>query len=490
MEEEQTIELRELAVILIANIRKMAIITSICIIFAGIYLVFVSPTYQSETLLRIKQDQGIGSSLLDAMPGGSSSATQQRMSTYAEILKSRSVVVPVIKATEEENEKGFYPSYNGYIGRINTLPFKNTEILKLTVTSESPEQAQLVSEKLVESFLLRLSNLARTERKVTKNFIEERMQASKVEMLTNEEKLLKYKEKVHIITPDAQVTALGQRVELVDTQIAKTKLEIATSQATVEALNKQLGDNKNAVASSAITDSFSKQLSELELQKIEGLTKYTDKHPMMKKVDEKIAATRQQLQLEYDKIAAMKAPAANPIYQQMLGSKLTSAARIEIGRAKLIALDKLAKENDKKIEKLSKIEQGYLQVSRNAKVSQEIYIMLAKRLEEAKVAEVMVPNDVQVIDTPTLATAPIKPRKGLTLVLATILGFIISCGYVITIELMRRKIRTQEDVEHYLGVPVIGIIPNENSVEEAQDKYANKKNKNKYGFLNKLGGLF
>jgi uncharacterized protein involved in exopolysaccharide biosynthesis len=484
VEEEQTIELRELLAMLLTNIKKIASITVICIIFAGIYLLVVSPTYQSETLLRIKQDQGIGSSLLDAMPGGNTSATQQRMSTYAEILKSRSVVEPVIKATEEVNEKGMYPSYDGYIKSVNTLPFKNTEILKLTVNAKSPEKAQLVAAKLVDSFLLRLSDLSRTEKKVTKNFVEERMLAAKKEMLENEDKLLKYKEKVHIITPDAQVAALGQRVELVDTQIAKTKLEIATSKATVEALNKQLGDNKNAVASSAITDSFSKQLSDLELQKIEGLTKYTEKHPLMKRLDEKIAATKEQLQLEYDKIAAMKAPAANPIYQQMLGSKLQNAANIQIAKAKLTALDKLAKENDKKIEKLSKVEQGYLQVSRNAKVSQEIYIMLAKRLEEAKVAEVMVPNDVQVIDTPTLATAPIKPRKALTLVLAAILGLVISCGYVVINELMHRKIRTQEDIENYLGIPVLGVIPNEDSLEKA------KKKKNKKGILNKLGGLF
>ena len=41
--------------------------------------------------------------------------------------------------------------------------------------------------------------------------------------------------------------------------------------------------------------------------------------------------------------------------------------------------------------------------------------MLSTRLEEAKVAEVMVPNEVQIVDAPTLPEKAIAPRKVLIL---------------------------------------------------------------------------
>ena len=61
---------------------------------------------------------------------GNAMATKQLMSTYAEILKSRSVVVPVIEATEEANDDGKYPRYEDYLqSRVTTNPFKDTEIM-------------------------------------------------------------------------------------------------------------------------------------------------------------------------------------------------------------------------------------------------------------------------------------------------------------------------------------------------------------------------
>ena len=89
------------------------------------------------------------------------------------------------------------------------------------------------------------------------------------------------------------------------------------------------------------------------------------------------------------------------------------------------------KKNADEIAKLPQTQQGYLQVKRDADVAQEIYVMLAKRLEEAKVAEVMVPTEVQVVDEATLPDKPIKPRKLLTLVLALFLGLFGGTGYTI-----------------------------------------------------------
>lgn len=150
--EETTIDLREVLDIILRNIKLIGKITIGCIILAVLYLLIASPVYESESLLRIKQQQGLGSSLLDVATGGSSQMTQQQMSTYAEILKSRSVVIPVIEKTEEK-EDDKYPEYETYVkDRITTVPFKNTEILKVSVTAKTPENAQQANKLLVEGF--------------------------------------------------------------------------------------------------------------------------------------------------------------------------------------------------------------------------------------------------------------------------------------------------------------------------------------------------
>ena len=61
MEEEITIDLRELAHIVQKNARFIAKVTGGCIAVAGLYLLIASPVYESDSLLRIKQPKGIGS---------------------------------------------------------------------------------------------------------------------------------------------------------------------------------------------------------------------------------------------------------------------------------------------------------------------------------------------------------------------------------------------------------------------------------------------
>ncbi len=95
--------------------------------------------------------------------------------------------------------------------------------------------------------------------------------------------------------------------------------------------------------------------------------------------------------------------------------------------------------------------------------------MLAKRLEEAKVAEVSISRDVAIVDEADLPTAPIAPRKGRTVALGFLLGLLASSAYVVARGLMNRTIKSSEDVEKYLGIPVLGQIPSVESLNEAKE---------------------
>ena len=148
-DQEYTIDLMEVVGIISENRKPIAKITGVFIALAIVYLLIASPVYESEALLRIKQQQGIGQSLLDAATGGNVAMNQRQMSTYAEILKSRSVIIPVIEATETQNKDGKYPGYVGYVGRITTAPFKDTDILSVKMKANEPGKAQKANQALL-----------------------------------------------------------------------------------------------------------------------------------------------------------------------------------------------------------------------------------------------------------------------------------------------------------------------------------------------------
>ena len=54
---------------------------------------------------------------------------------------------------------------------------------------------------------------------------------------------------------------------------------------------------------------------------------------------------------------------------------------------------------------------------------------------------------------------PIKPKKALNVAIAFFLGLMASVGLTFIIEYMDSTIKTEEDINKYLELPVIGIIP-------------------------------
>lgn len=467
---EQEIDLRELWQIVRTNQKTIAKITGAFLGVAVAYLIIVPNTYQSTALLRIKQERGLSSSIMEQLPMGNAQLTKQQMNTNAEILKSRHVVIPVIEQTEEEKD-GKYPRYEDYVkGHIVTKPYKDTEILEVDVTGKTPEKAQEANQLLVQGFLDRLTELSHAESSATREFLEQRVKSSKKELDDAETKLKNYQVKHKIFSTDNQMKSLAERITELDKVKAQNKLDMETAQAALGSINSQLSGAGASIADSPSIQQAKSKLVDLEAQKAGYVGKYTNENPKMKEINRQISSARSSLRREISAIVAQKAPSSSAVQQKLLTDKFTNEAMIAVAQGKNDAIDQLEKKNADEIAKLPQTQQGYLQVKRDADVAQEIYVMLAKRLEEAKVAEAMVPTEVQVVDEATLPEKPIKPRKLLTLVLALFLGLFGGTGYTIARTLLNRKIRTAADVEQYLELPVLGVIPEARSASDKKEE--------------------
>lgn len=466
---EQEIDLLELWQILNNNRKRIAAITGGVLVLAGAYLLIASPTYQSTSLLRMKQDKGLSDSILSQMPLGNTQMTQQKMNTNAEILKSRNVVIPVIKATEELKD-GKYPDYEDYVkSHITTKPFKDTEILQLDVTGKTPEKAQEANKLLVDGFLNRLADLSHQESTNTRKFLENRVVSAKSELSHAEDKLKAYQVAHKIYSTDDQMKGLADQITTLDKAKAQNQLDLETAQAALSSINGQLAGAGASIADSPAIQQYKTSLVQLESTKAGYTGKYTDEHPKMQEINKQIAETKANLNKEIASIIAQEAPSSSAVQQKLLSDKFANEAAVAVANGRNAAIASLESKNDAEISKLPEAQQGYIRVKRDADVAQEIYIMLSKRLEEAKVAEVMVPNEVQVIDEATLPEKPIKPRKALTLAIALVLGLLGGSGFVIAQELLNRKIRTATDVENELQLPVLGVIPQVEGENEPED---------------------
>lgn len=469
--ENQSIDVKEIFAVIREHKKGIGLCALAGALLAGAYTLVVTPTYESVSLLRIKQQQGLGSSILDALPSGSASMTKQQMSTNAEILKSRNVIVPVIEAFEEKDSNGEYPEYEKYVKKhISTTPFKDTELLQVSVTSDTPEKAQQLNTMIVEGFLKRLEVLSKGEKTSIRKFIEGRLGDTKKDLVEAEKKLQQYQSDHKIYSPNEQIKTLSDKIALVDKAKAENDLNLEQAKAALASVEGQLSTSGVAFADNAAIQQIKVQLVRLEEQKAGLLNKYTNEHPDVVELNRKISEMQGSLATEVQAVIDQKAPSTNAVQQGLLMDKFKNEAYIAVAEGKAGVLNQLAEENNKLIETFPEQERGFIQVKRDANVAQEIYIMLAKRFEEAKVAEVMEPNEVQVVDAATLPITPIKPQKLMITLLGLIVGLLGSTAYYVFHRILNRKVRTVEDVNLILDLPVLGSIPMVESMSAVQDE--------------------
>ncbi len=455
---EMTLDLSDIVQIIRKRFRFIGSIFLITVFVAAVFSFLIPPTYEAETTLRIKQSKGLADSLLADVPMGNTMMTQQLMSTYAEILKSRTVVKNVIAKTQAEKLNKV--RYEEMLERITTEPVKNTEILKVKVQAGRAEEAKLVTNTLVDCFLDRLTELVRSKDAAVGDFIGERLIEAKQELAWTEDSLEKYKREQQIVAPEAETKALVDNLSKLNQLKAENTVNLAASQAKLESARKEISQEKGEyIADSPLIQQYKAKLADLEVGLVSLLSNYTEKHPRVIAARAEIDETRAKLNAEIARVINAETPSMNPIHQGLLQSKIQAEVEIAAANAQTAALAKITMAGETELSMLPAKEQDLVRLMRDASLAQDIYVMLAKRREEAKISEVMQPTDVQVIDRAVLPDQPIKPNKKINILMAAFLGLFAGTGLAFLLEYLFKTINNADDVDHYLDLPVLGNIP-------------------------------
>lgn len=472
-EKEYTIDLVEIAEILKENCKPIAKITVLAI-GAGLVFLLLAwnffSTYESEAMLQIRQSSRGGG--LAALLGGMGSADflspdSSSMDSYIQILKSRGVIVPVIEATEETNFLGRYPEYKKYVEKkIRTevaqggvVGLSSSNILMVTVKANTPEKAQKVNQMILEGFLQRVKKLNSAEKGSVKSFLEERLKTAKEDLNNAEAALQKFKVENKILSPSSNAEIFTQRIMEAEKQAAANRIELEATQARLDSINRQLSGSGAASADNVTLQQYNQELAKLETTRIAYLDKYTEKHPRMIEINERIAALKAQIQGEVNRIASLQAPSDNAVHQGLVGGKYSAESAVLVAKQKAEALQKIIDQNNAELAKMPAMEQQYVRLSRDYGVANEIFMLLTKQLEQTKITEFQEPTNVLIVDPPHLPDKPAFPRIGLTLVLFTLIGLLGSSGYVVAKELLHKTVRGVDEVRELL--PVLGTIPDE-----------------------------
>lgn len=98
-------------------------------------------------------------------------------------------------------------------------------------------------------------------------------------------------------------------------------------------------------------------------------------------------------------------------------------------------------------------------LSREVETNRILYEGLLQRFKELSAAAGLVANNISIVDRAEPPRDPYRPQPVVNIVLAIILGIIVGILAALAREKLAGRVRTPEDIEQALGVPVLATIP-------------------------------
>jgi capsular polysaccharide biosynthesis protein len=105
------------------------------------------------------------------------------------------------------------------------------------------------------------------------------------------------------------------------------------------------------------------------------------------------------------------------------------------------------------------MELKYTILQRNMDTSQKLYDTLVSKIKESGVVSGGATSNIRIVENASVPVDPLKPNKKKNLLLSLILGVFGGVGLAFFLEYLDQTVRTEEDVENVLGLPVLAVIP-------------------------------
>ncbi|TYK65337.1 polysaccharide biosynthesis tyrosine autokinase [Colwellia echini] len=112
-----------------------------------------------------------------------------------------------------------------------------------------------------------------------------------------------------------------------------------------------------------------------------------------------------------------------------------------------------------KISDLPEMQQKLLGLTRDVEVGNEIYMMLLGKVQELDIVRAGTVGNVRIIDVAEVnTTKPVKPKKALIVVMATMLGGMLAIAIVLVQKALHKGVEDPSEIEA-IGLPVYASVP-------------------------------
>lgn len=107
---------------------------------------------------------------------------------------------------------------------------------------------------------------------------------------------------------------------------------------------------------------------------------------------------------------------------------------------------------------IPKKERELLEIVRQQKIKESLYLYLLQKREEIALSISMATSNVRVVDWPQTSKSPVSPKPTQVYAIAFSLGVTLPLGIILLLQLFNTRIKSREDIKELVRAPIVGEI--------------------------------
>ena len=379
--------------------------------------------------------------------------------TVYQVIQRTGILYPVIddlKLQDRWTKGGSRPTreqaYQRLRNKLDVDEVRNTDLLQISVLSTDPQEAADIANKIVSVYQ---STRVDEEKEIMNRAVasmneEVAKQQRKVDESSKEVGRIRSEEGIVDLNPEG----IEDAITPVNSMVMKQEGEVNDAETRVAILSMQLQQIDKLKGEDLMRMMPTLKIDDPTIQKI--LPNYQDA------VAQEALMLNSGLGENHPKVKALRA--TKDVYTRQLEEQvliIRSALEKNLNTAKTTREElqkRLDSINQKQLS--SKDSSASYTRAKNLYIKEKMLLDGVRTRAQTQTMELAMPRMAvsvkQVAEPPSYAA---RPRVGLNLALGALVGLVVGLGLAFFIEYLDTSVKTMEDVESLLGVPVLAIIP-------------------------------
>lgn len=337
-------------------------------------------------------------------------------------------------------------------GSVRARAQGQTRLIGISVDSTDKKLATDFANTLATEFIEQNMEARWQQTQKTGEWLTRQLDEMKIKLEKSEDQLQEYARRSGLLFTQEKSSVSEERLKQMQEALSTATAERIAKQSRYEMAKSASPETLPDVISDDGLRELQSKVTELHRQSAELRATYNDKYPKLAKIEPQIRLLENQFQKERAAIL----------------SRIKNENDEAVRKESLLRMDYEAQTRLVRDEGEKGVHYSILK--REVDSNRLLYESMLQRVKEASIAGAMRASNIRIVDPAQLPGGPIRPNLPINALTGLLCGLFLGAGVVILTDKANKTFRDPGDVQFYLNLPELGVIPTEKAQTASYEK--------------------